>query len=98
MVLRRRIHGHTAYHLAVVLDDYYQNITRVVRGQDLEDATQIHVLLLSLLGLRIPEFHHHNLIRDKERKRLAKRSDAKAIAKYRSNGASPADIRRLIGL
>ena len=98
VVLRRRIHGDTAYHLAVVLDDYYQNITRVVRGQDLEDATQIHVLLLSLLGLRIPEFHHHNLIRDKERKRLAKRSDAKAIAKYRSNGASPADIRRLIGL
>ncbi|MAT87940.1 MAG: tRNA glutamyl-Q(34) synthetase GluQRS [Aestuariivita sp.] len=98
VVLRRRIHGDTAYHLAVVIDDHEQNITHVVRGQDLKDATQIHVLLQSLLGLRIPVFHHHTLIRDKEQKRLAKRSDAKALAKYRINGATPDEIRRLVGL
>ena len=98
VVLRRRIHGDTAYHLAVVIDDHEQNITHVVRGQDLKDATQIHVLLQSLLGLRIPVFHHHTLIRDKEQKRLAKRSDAKALAKYRINGATPDEIRRLDGL
>ena len=98
VVLRRRINGDTAYHLAVVIDDHDQEVTHVVRGQDLQSATQIHVLLQYLLGLNIPIFHHHTLIRDEEKKRLAKRTDAKALLKYRANGATPDDIRRLVGL
>ena len=31
-------------------------------------------------------------------KRLAKRDDARAIAQYRSEGATPVDIRRMVGL
>ena len=38
------------------------------------------------------------LIRDDQGKRLAKRDDARAIAKYRAEGATPADIRRMVGL
>jgi glutamyl-Q tRNA(Asp) synthetase len=98
VVLRRRIHGDAAYHLAVVTDDSDQGITHVVRGQDLQDATQIHVLLQTLLGLNIPIFHHHSLIRDEDEKRLAKRTDAKALAKYCSDGATARDIRSLLGL
>ncbi|WP_372603298.1 tRNA glutamyl-Q(34) synthetase GluQRS [Actibacterium sp.] len=87
-----------AYHLAVVVDDMAQNITHVIRGQDLFEATHIHVLLQKLLGLPTPTYHHHALIRDDAGKRLAKRDDARAIAKYRAEGATPADIRRLVGL
>jgi len=43
-------------------------------------------------------YHHHRLIRDDNGKRLAKRDDARALSKYRSEGASPNDIRRLVGL
>ena len=39
-----------------------------------------------------------DLIRDPQGKRLAKRDDARAIAKYRAEGASPQDIRALVGL
>ena len=35
---------------------------------------------------------------DENGKRLAKRHDAKAIRKYREDGATPADIRRMVGL
>ena len=98
VVLRRRLAGDTAYHLAVVIDDNEQSITHVVRGEDLRDATQIHVLLQSLLDLKIPVFHHHALIRDEEQKRLAKRTDAKALSNYRATGATPDDIRHLVGL
>ena len=35
---------------------------------------------------------HHRLIRDDSGKRLAKRDDARAIALYRAQGASPAAI------
>nr|WP_216601723.1 MULTISPECIES: tRNA glutamyl-Q(34) synthetase GluQRS [unclassified Ruegeria] len=97
VVLSRRDMG-TSYHLSVVLDDAAQGITRVVRGRDLFEATRIHVLLQVLLDLPTPEYFHHDLIRDDAGKRLAKRDDARAISKYRAEGASPADIRRMVGL
>ncbi len=97
VVLARREMG-TSYHLSVVLDDAAQGVTHVVRGEDLFDATHIHVALQAGLGLPTPVYHHHRLIRDDNGKRLAKRDDARAISKYRADGASPNDIRALVGL
>lgn len=88
----------TSYHLAVVVDDAAQEITEVTRGEDLFDATQIHVTLQRLLQVRTPTYYHHSLIRDEAGKRLAKRDDARALRRYRSEGESPADIRMRIGL
>jgi glutamyl-Q tRNA(Asp) synthetase len=88
----------TSYHLSVVVDDAAQNITEVIRGVDLADATRIHVILQRLLGLPTPDYHHHRLIRDAEGKRLAKRDDARAIARYRDDGCAPDDIRAMVGL
>jgi len=97
IVIARRDMG-TSYHLSVVVDDAEQEITHVVRGEDLFDATKIHVVLQLLLYLPTPTYHHHRLIRDITGKRLAKRDDARAIRTYRENGASPEDIRRMVGL
>lgn len=97
IVLARRDIG-TSYHIAVVVDDAAQGITEVTRGEDLFDATAIHVALQRLLGLPTPAYHHHRLIRDDHGKRLAKRDDARALAKYRAEGATPQDVRRLLGL
>ncbi len=97
VVLARRDRG-TSYHLSVVVDDAAQAVTHVVRGVDLFEATKIHVVLQALLGLPTPVYHHHRLIRDETGKRLAKRDDARAISKYRHDGKSPTDIRRMVGL
>ncbi len=97
VVLSRRNIG-LSYHLAVVVDDAAQGITHVTRGMDLFEATQIHRVLQALLGLPTPAYHHHRLILDGNGKRLAKRDDAKAIAKFRAEGASPADILAMVGL
>ncbi|WP_341365941.1 tRNA glutamyl-Q(34) synthetase GluQRS [Yoonia sp. BS5-3] len=97
VVLARRNMG-TSYHLSVVLDDAAQKISHVIRGADLADSTPIHVLLQKLLNLPTPIYHHHKLIRDDAGKRLAKRDDARAISKYRDEGATPNDIRRMVGL
>ncbi len=97
VVVARRDMG-TSYHLSVVVDDAAQQITDVVRGKDLSEATVIHVLLQHLLGLPVPRYHHHRLIRDEAGRRLAKRDDARAIATYRDAGATPQDIRRMVGL
>ncbi len=97
IVIARKDMG-TSYHLSVVVDDAFQKISHVTRGEDLLEATKIHVLLQHLLGLPTPIYHHHRLIRDEAGKRLAKRDDARAVSKYRAVGATPRDIRRMVGL
>jgi glutamyl-Q tRNA(Asp) synthetase len=97
VVLSRRDMG-TSYHLSVVVDDASQEVTHVVRGRDLFDATAIHVVLQRLLDLPTPIYLHHPLVRDAEGRRLAKRQDSRSIATYRSAGATPSDIRRMVGL
>lgn len=96
-VLQRKETGDPAYHLACVHDDMRQEITHVVRGSDLRAVTPLHVLLQNLLGYRTPIYYHHGLILDEDGNRLAKIDNSKAIAKYRDEGYTPADIRKMIG-
>jgi glutamyl-Q tRNA(Asp) synthetase len=98
VVLSRKGEDIVAYFLASAFDDADQGITHVIRGDDLFDFTPVQVILQRLFGLPTPTYHHHRLIRDDTGKRLAKRDDARAIAKYRSDGATPQDIRRMVGL
>jgi glutamyl-Q tRNA(Asp) synthetase len=98
VVLSRKGEDIVAYFLASAFDDADQGITHVIRGEDLFDFTPVQVILQRIFGLPTPVYHHHRLIRDDQGKRLAKRDDARAIAKYRAEGATPADIRRMVGL
>lgn len=98
VVVSRKGEDIVAYFLASALDDADQGISHVIRGEDLFDFTQIQVILQRLLGLPTPVYHHHRLIRDDQGKRLAKRDDARALSKYRAEGATPADIRAMVGL
>jgi glutamyl-Q tRNA(Asp) synthetase len=88
----------TSYHLAVVVDDAAQGITEIVRGQDLFAATAVHRLLQTLLGLPEPAYRHHRLIRDGQGRKLSKSDNATGLGALRDSGATPADIRRMIGL
>ncbi len=87
----------TSYHLAVTLDDADQGVTLVTRGEDLFPMTDIHRLLQALLGLPVPQWHHHGLLRDEQGERLAKRDDALSIRALRQAGKSPAEVRALAG-
>ena len=88
----------TSYHLAVVIDDALQGVTEVVRGQDLFWSTSVHRLLQALLGLRAPAYRHHPLMRDAAGQKLSKSTQATGLRELRAAGATPADIRRLVGL
>ncbi|WP_213772964.1 tRNA glutamyl-Q(34) synthetase GluQRS [Bradyrhizobium sp. dw_78] len=88
----------TSYHLAVVIDDALQGVTDVVRGQDLFWSTSVHRLLQSLLGLPAPVYRHHRLILDSAGQKLSKSTAATGLRELRAAGATPADIRRLVGL
>jgi glutamyl-Q tRNA(Asp) synthetase len=88
----------TSYHLSVVIDDALQGVTEVVRGQDLFRSTSVHRLLQSLLGLPQPAYRHHRLILDGAGRKLSKSTEATGLRELRAAGATPADIRRLLGL
>lgn len=87
-----------SYHLASVLDDAVQGISHVIRGEDLIGAPHLHVLLQALLDLPTPIYRHHRLILDHDGKRLAKRNQSETLAALRAGGATPAEIRRRLGL
>ncbi|HMB09464.1 tRNA glutamyl-Q(34) synthetase GluQRS [Saliniramus sp.] len=95
VIMRKEIP--TSYHLAVVHDDAAQGVTHVVRGRDLEPATDLHVLLQCLLRLPTPLYHHHDLIRDEEGEKLAKSRVSTPIAQLREEGADPAALRAMLG-
>ena len=87
----------TSYHLAVVLDDAEQGVTHVVRGRDLEAATDLHVLLQRLLGLPSPLYHHHALIRSDDGRKLAKSRGSEALADLRARGLDAGAVRAGLG-
>ena len=88
----------TSYHLSVVIDDALQGVTDVVRGQDLFWSTSVHRLLQHLLGISPPTYRHHRLILDSGGQKLSKSTNATGLRELRVGGATPADIRHLLGL
>ncbi len=87
-----------AYHLAVVLDDAFQNVNLVTRGEDLLAATHPQRLLQALLHLPEPAYAHHRLILDETGKKFSKRDQAVTLASLREAGATPSDVRTRLGL
>jgi glutamyl-Q tRNA(Asp) synthetase len=96
IVARREIP--TSYHLAVTMDDALQGVSHVVRGQDLYSATGVQRLLQELLGLPQPVYFHHRLILGPDGRKLSKSFGDTSLAARREAGASPNDVRRLVGL
>ena len=96
VVLARKDLG-VAYHLAVVVDDALQDITHIVRGEDLFEATGIQRLLQTLLGLPTPIYRHHPLLLGPDGKRLAKRDLAQTLQDLRRQGLSADQLRAELG-
>ncbi|CUX58576.1 putative Glutamyl-tRNA synthetase, class Ic [Agrobacterium sp. NCPPB 925] len=97
-VVLSRSDAPSSYHLSVVVDDALQGITHVVRGMDLFHATAIHRLLQHLLDLPQPTYHHHRLILGADGRKLSKSEGSTGLSALRAEGATPSDIRRLVGL
>lgn len=77
-VLRRR-DGLYSYQLAVVVDDAFQGVSRVVRGADLLDNTARQIVLQQRLGLPTPAYLHLPLATHRDGSKLSKQTFAQAL-------------------
>lgn len=75
----RRADGLWAYQLAVVVDDGEQEITHVVRGEDLADNTARQILLQRALGLPTPTYLHTPLVLGPNGEKLSKQNGAQPV-------------------
>lgn len=86
-----------SYHLAATIDDAHQHVGPVVRGMDLFDYTDIHVLLQALLELPEPPYWHHPVLLGPDGEKLSKSRGSASLARRRLAGedgqALAADIR-----
>jgi glutamyl-Q tRNA(Asp) synthetase len=85
-----------AYHLAVVVDDAFQGVTLITRGNDLFAATHVQRLLQALLDLPVPSYAHHRLILDAQGRKFSKRDQAVTLQALRRSGVTPAQIRERV--
>ncbi|HEY1399784.1 tRNA glutamyl-Q(34) synthetase GluQRS [Roseateles sp.] len=74
-----RADGLWAYQLAVVVDDGWQGITDVVRGEDLADNTPRQIRLQELLGLPRLRYLHTPLVLGGNGEKLSKQNGAQAL-------------------
>ena len=84
--------GIAAYQLATVVDDAFQGVTEVVRGDDLLSSTPRQLLLYRALGLTPPQFLHVPLVLDAGGDRMAKRRDSTRLAALRAGGVPAARV------
>lgn len=78
-VVLRRKDGLFAYALAVVVDDAFQAITHVLRGQDLLAETAAQRELMGRLGATAPRYGHLPLLCGPGRRKLSKQTGARAL-------------------
>jgi glutamyl-tRNA synthetase len=88
--------GSPAYQLAVVVDDAAQQVTEVIRGDDLLSSTPRQLLLYRALSLTPPRFVHVPLVVGPDGRRLAKRHGDTRLAHLRAHGVAPEDLLGLL--
>ena len=92
-VLARDRDGNWTYQFAAVVDDWRQDVSLVIRGEDLLDSTGRQIQLARLLGRReAPAFLHHPLIMKSATQKLSKSDSDTGIRDLRAKGWSAEQV------
>jgi glutamyl/glutaminyl-tRNA synthetase len=92
LLLRDR-DGHWTYQFAVTVDDLRQDITHVIRGEDLMASTGRQMALARMLGRTTPPaFLHHPLITRPDGTKLSKSAIDTGIRQLRAAGLKPEEV------
>lgn len=84
-----RSDGTPTYHLSVVCDDIFQNVTHIIRGDDHIPNTPKQILLYQAMAKPLPHFAHLPLLLGPDGDKLSKRHGATSIQNLRDAGYLP---------
>lgn len=82
----------SSYLLSCVIDDAAQQVTHIIRGQDIQPLTPLQVILQALLQRPTPTYIHHELIMEDTTHKLAKSKGSTSLRDLRDQGATPQHI------
>jgi len=77
------------YHFCNVIDDNYQEVTHIIRGEDHLPNTPKQIQIVSALGYKGFKYAHLPLVLGEDRKRLSKRHAATDLMAYKEAGYLP---------
>ncbi|MDQ3245088.1 MAG: glutamate--tRNA ligase, partial [bacterium] len=77
------------FHLAVVVDDFEEGVTHVIRGEDHTSNTPRQILIQRAIGAPTPIYAHLPLVLGPDKLKLSKRRGALAISEYKKMGYLP---------
>lgn len=86
--------GFPTYHLAVVVDDHFMDISMSIRSEEWLPSTPKHILLYNAFGWPVPQMAHLPLVLNKNRAKMSKRKDGDAvwISTYKEKGYLPSAV------
>lgn len=80
------------FHLAVVVDDFDEGVTHVIRGEDHVSNTPRQILIQRAINAPTPVYAHLPLVLGEDKQKLSKRKGALAVTEYQDLGYLPEAI------
>jgi glutamyl-tRNA synthetase len=86
------------FHLAVVVDDFDEGITHIIRGEDHVSNTPRQILIQKAIGAPTPIYAHLPLVLGFDKQKLSKRKGALAVTEYKDLGYFPEAFLNMVTL
>jgi glutamyl-tRNA synthetase len=86
------------FHLAVVVDDFDEGVTHIIRGEDHVSNTPRQILIQRAIGAPTPIYAHLPLVLGLDKQKLSKRKGALALTAYRDLGYLPEAILNMVAM
>ncbi len=86
------------FHLAVVVDDFDEGVTHIIRGEDHISNTPRQILIQEAIGAATPMYAHLPLVLAADRTKLSKRKGALSMTEYRKKGYEAAALLNYMSL
>ncbi len=93
-----RTNGIPVYNFAVVIDDYFMNVSHVIRAEEHMPNTLRQMMVFEGLGWEFPIWAHISLVLGNDRKKLSKRHGAASVKEYIEQGYLPEALVNFLAL
>jgi glutamyl-tRNA synthetase len=93
-----RSDGRPTYNFVSPVDDIFDEITHVIRGEDHVSNTPSQINILRALGADLPVYAHVPNINGEDGKKLSKRHGAVGVDEFRNDGYLPAALFNFLAL